>query len=195
MTLSNIALAIDIEHDNGKVIEIGLTEINLTKKKVERTLSIPVYKEVVSDRIAELTGWTTKKLHKQAVTFPANMEYPQQMSTFSETFYDVTNKRTLSICAAVLRLKKYGIARRLIITDSDDEMDLIYKDLYIEPLENKRVINTITLLKASGQLRLNKNYSLPSALEELGLKFEGRLHSGKDDSLNIARLFLAAIKR
>jgi inhibitor of KinA sporulation pathway (predicted exonuclease) len=35
---------------------------------------------------------------------------------------------------------------------------------------------------------LKKSISVERAIESLGLKFEGRPHSGKDDALNIARI-------
>lgn len=149
---------IDLEHDSGRVIEIGLTTINQDLDIVQ-SYSLPVKVDFnLSPGIVELTGWTDKLLSRRGL--------PQQEI-----------KRRL--------FDKYGIANRIIVTDSGNECNLL--ESFLESPISKERINISTIFKI--KYRINSNKSLTEMLNMVNLEFEGREHSGKDDSLNIARLF------
>lgn len=161
MKLSNIANAIDLEHDNGRIIEIGVTTIGLTQRRILQTYSIPLKIDwELSPEIAQLTGWTTAKL----------------------------NRRGLDHYQADERLLKYGFKNRLLITDMSDEISAIeqqFQSYSPHRLNISILYSLFTGKEATG---------LEGMLAEFGLTFEGRLHSGADDSRNIARIFLELLQ-
>lgn len=179
---SNIANVLDLEltcYEGGifpegempEIIEIGITMVDLTKRSVIKTISIPVVptRSTVSPYCAALTGWTYAKLMRQGVPF-------------SEAC------RRLS--------EKYGGRNRLIVTDSDGEGETIRSQCALMgvayPLGSS-FLNVSTLFELlTGE---KGNLPLDQMLEKLGMAFEGRRHSGADDSRNIARLFLALTGR
>jgi DNA polymerase III alpha subunit (gram-positive type) len=69
MSITNTAVAIDTEHDSGRLIEIGFTTISLMDLEPQVCHSIPIKVDFeVSKEITELTGWTNSKLNKSGVT-------------------------------------------------------------------------------------------------------------------------------
>jgi len=100
MKLPNIANVVDIEHDEGKIIEIGLTTISLKEYCILKTYSIPIKPDFeISKNIVDLTGWTTNKLIKQGIE--------------KHLLFD--------------RLNKYGFQNRLLISDQANEFDILEK--------------------------------------------------------------------
>ncbi len=154
-----------------EIIEIGLTTVDIRSRKILRSLSLPIIpsKSKISSFCTELTGWTEAKLKRQGMPF-------------SEAL------RRLS--------EKYGAKNRTLITDSDDELGTIRAQCELFGLEcpfDSGYINVSAVLSLlSGETR---NLSLPDKLALFGLEFQGVQHSGKDDSLNIARLLLAIVER
>jgi inhibitor of KinA sporulation pathway (predicted exonuclease) len=150
-----------------EIIEFGLTTVDLKKLAIVQSLSFPVIPTMsrISPYCTELTGWTEAKLRKQGAPF-----------------------------AEVLRRfeSKYGAHNRLLITDSSDELDTVRAQCALMGLAcpfGGGYLNVSTVMSVlTGDLR---NLSLPEKLKLFGLEFEGNLHSGKDDSRNIARLLLA----
>ena len=159
MKLSNLANVIDVEHDQGRLIEIGITIVNLTKREIAQTYSLPVKPDIeISTTISDLTGWTTAKLKKRGTTL------------------EEANRR----------LATYGSANRLLVTDASDEIPALEKMLGTN-LSPHRLNVSILFALATGK---DINLGLETMLNEFGMQFEGRLHSGADDSRNIARLFI-----
>ena len=159
MKLSTTANVVDVEHDNGRLIEIGLTTVSLKDRKILQTYSLPIKPNFeLSPAVMELTGWTSSKLMKQGIDMPE----------------------------AIRRLAVYGFANRLLVTDASDEIGFLEKALAIR-FSPHRLNVSILFSLATGK---NINLGLEAMLAECGLQFEGRLHSGADDSKNIARLFL-----
>lgn len=175
---SHIVNVLDLElscYSNGEfppgerqeIIEFGLTTVDLKKLAIVQSLSFPVIPTMsrISPYCTELTGWTEAKLRKQGTPF-----------------------------AEVLRRfeSKHGAQNRLMVTDSNDELDTIRAQCALMKLPcpfGGGYLNVSTVLALlTGDLR---NVSLPEKLNLFGLEFEGNLHSGKDDSRNIARLLLA----
>lgn len=159
MKLPKIANVVDIEHDNGRLIEIGLTTVSLADRRIVQTYSLPLKPEdAISPEILELTGWTMSKLSKQG----------------------------LDKSEVVRRMETYGFRNRLLVTDASNEIPFLEKCLQVE-LSPHRLNVAILFALSTGK---DINCGLEAMLSHFGLEFEGRLHSGADDSRNIARLFL-----
>lgn len=161
MRLSNIANVIDLEFDGSRVLEIGLTTVDLNKRSIIKSYSFPIKVEEgyeVDKEIIDLTGWTTKKLNRQG--------------------FELEQVRAI--------LTKHGFWNRLIISDCSDELDKLEDTFFSKYSPHKLNISILFSLRI-GQFT---DLSLDSMLEEFNLKFEGRKHSAKDDSYNIARVFL-----
>lgn len=170
MELSNTCCALDLEHMNGIVIEIGITTINIPSREILKTYSIPL-KPIdpctgepfeVSKHIKDLTGWTTAKLNKQGVSREE----------------------------AIRRLRTYGMANRLIVTDMDDEVRLLEENLEEDFSQSRLNVSTL-LFTFKGQ---SCKLGLVKMLDVFGMTFEGRQHRAADDSFNIARVFTALLK-
>lgn len=154
-----------------EIIEFGLTTVDLKKLAIVQSLSFPVIPTMsrISPYCTELTGWTEAKLRKQGTPF-----------------------------AEVLRRfeSKHGAQNRLLVTDSNDELDTVRAQCALMGLPcpfGGGYLNVSTMLSVlTGDFR---NVALSEKLNLLGLEFEGVLHSGKDDSRNIARLLLAIRER
>jgi inhibitor of KinA sporulation pathway (predicted exonuclease) len=150
-----------------EIIELGLTTVNLKTLAIVQSLSFPVIPTMsnISPYCTELTGWTEAKLRKQGTPFAEVMRRLES---------------------------KHGAQNRLLVTDSNDELDTIRAQCALMGLPcpfGGGYLNLSTMLSVlTGDLR---NVSLSEKLNLFGLEFEGVLHRGKDDSRNIARLLLA----
>lgn len=165
---SKIANCIDLELHEGEVIEVGLTTIDLSRRQVLQSYSFPIkHDKRISDEIYQLTGWTQSKL----------------------------NKSGEPLWVVMLRLQeKYGLAGRLMVVDDRDE----WKTLNTPAPDCEFFRFTPEQMNVSNLFRIKYNdfssQSLEGMLEKTGLGFIGRQHRAKDDSFNIARLFLELIK-
>jgi len=159
MRLSAIANVVDVEHDDGRLIEIGLTTVSLKDRKILQTYSLPIKPDFdVSPAVLALTGWTLATLSKQG----------------------------LNKAEAIRRLGVYGFANRLLVSDASDEVAFLEKALAMT-FSPHRLNAAILFSLATGK---DINLGLEAMLAQYGMHFEGRLHSGADDSRNIARLLL-----
>ncbi len=159
MKLPNTANVLDLEHDNGRLIEIGFTTVSLKDRKIVQSYSLPIKPDFeLTPEVTELTGWTTAKLLKSGI----------------------------SIEEACRRMEKHGFASRLLVTDQSDEVPFLEAALG-RSLSSHRLNVSIMLTLATGN---QINLGLIEMLRLYGLEFEGRQHSGRDDSFNIARLFV-----
>lgn len=174
---SKVANAIDLELHEGEVIEVGLTTIDLGARSILQSYSFPIkHNKRISDEIYQLTGWTQSKLNKSGEELP------------------VVYKRLL---------EKYGLVGRLLITDDKDEWRTLVSDA-VNKLSLKAREPLFTGMEAPEQVNVSSLFrikyndfssqSLLGMLEKTGLGFIGRQHRAKDDSYNIARLFLELIK-
>ncbi len=159
MKLSKTANVVDVEHDNGRLIEIGLTMVNIEDRKILQTYSLPIKPEFeLSSEVAQLTGWSTAKLIKQGITKEE----------------------------ASRRLMTYGFANRLLVSDASDEIPFLEESFATKFSSHRLNVSILFFLLTGNDI----NVGLETMLAKRGLQFEGRLHSGADDSKNIARLFL-----
>ncbi|MGE3553018.1 MAG: exonuclease domain-containing protein [Candidatus Obscuribacterales bacterium] len=95
-------------------------------------------------------------------------------------------KQGLEKSEVVRRMETYGFRNRLLVTDASNEIPLLEKCLQVG-LSPHRLNVAILFALSTGK---DINCGLEAMLSHFGLEFEGRLHSGADDSRNIARLFL-----
>ena len=160
MKLSDIANVLDFEHDNGQLIEIGLTTVNIPDRKILQSYCLPIKPDFeLSPQITELTGWTAGKLRRQGV----------------------------ELVEATRRLVDlYGFSNRLLVSDSSDEVPSLEQSLNVSFSPHRLNVSILFALFTGKPI----NLGLEIMLAEFGMQFEGRPHSGVDDSKNIARLFL-----
>lgn len=99
MKLANIANVIDVEHDTGRLIEIGLTTVAIQERQILQSFSLPIKPDFeLTPAVSDSTGWTTpSKLLKQGV----------------------------SKDEASRRLAMYGSNNRLLVTDHSDEIPFL----------------------------------------------------------------------
>jgi len=72
MKLSNIANVFDVEHDDGRLIEIGLTTVSLKDRQILQSHSIAIKPDFeLTAEISRLTGWTTAHLN-----LPGSFQFP-----------------------------------------------------------------------------------------------------------------------
>lgn len=186
--MNKIAIAIDLELNPVTVnplfgepfkvwepIEVGITEISLTEKRILKKVSLPIkYDKLLDPEIVALTGWTDKKLQRSGIPFT-------------------------EVCRKLR--DKFGAGNRLIIIDQWTELNPIHNacrnmNIYDPFLGwNEK---PPSLFNICDFYRIKKNdftsQSMESMLEGLGMEFEGRQHRASDDSYNIARIFLELIK-
>lgn len=167
-----------------QIIEVGLTVVDAEKREIVNSYSFPIkypyqvpwpfndtgYMEVpnaniVTPKITTLTGWTETKLVRQG-----------------EPLAKVTERLAV----------KYGAKNRICVIDSEDEFEPFKYPLgTMNPFGGKTFnISEMYRLKT----RKFESVSLLDMLKGVGLEFQGRQHSGKDDSYNIALVFLELIK-
>lgn len=154
-----------------EIIEFGITTVDLSKLTILQSFSLPIIPTMssISPYCTELTGWTEAKLKRQGMPF-------------SEALRRIE--------------KKYGGKNRTVVTDSDKELDAVRAQCQLMGLPcpfGSGYFNVSTFIAVlTGELR---NLSLPEKLALFQLEFDGSLHSGKDDSRNIARLLIEMATR
>lgn len=176
---SRIANSLDLELHEGEVIEVGITTIDLGARAILQSYSFPIkHDKRISDEIYQLTGWTQAKLNKSGEELP--------------TVY-------------MRLLHKYGLLGRLLVVDDKDEFDTLMRGAVWKShaLREKDWIIPHLGSQAPEQMNVSNLFrikhkdfssqSLLGMLEATGLGFIGRQHRAKDDSYNIARLFLHLI--
>lgn len=170
---SKVANSIDLELHDGEVIEVGLTTVDLSRRQILQSYSFPIkHDKRISEEIYKLTGWTQKALNRAGEELP------------------VVYKRLV---------EKYGLLGRLLIVDDKDEFSTLNGDAFNKDENfNHWYDGAPEQMNVSNLFRIKYNdfssQSLEGMLEKTGLGFIGRQHRAKDDSFNIARLFLELIK-
>ncbi len=184
MKLSNIVNVIDTERacwpdkkELGPVIEIGLTTIDLKTKQIIKSYSFPIK---ALEQVGNEKGFLVQR--------------PVDISPFCHELTGWTSKKLEKQGKEfweVWRLlkEKHAITSRLAVADQDDELNFFNSTCYDKPT----FLNVSALWSLAFDYR-DKSESLDHMLESVGLSFEGRRHSARDDSYNIARLFLVLLK-
>lgn len=175
---SRIVNSLDLELHEDEVIEVGITTIDLDARAILQSYSFPIkHDKRISDEIYQLTGWTQAKLNKSGEELP--------------TVY-------------MRLLGKYGLLGRLLIIDDKDEFLTLQRDAVSKAYSDPKYLGPYLGSAPPEQMNVSNLYrikykdfssqSLLGMLEATGLGFIGRQHRAKDDSFNIARLFLELIK-
>lgn len=166
--ISNIAVAIDLETDGGRLLEVGLTTIDWRKGLIMQTLSLPIHpgdEPEVSDHVRDLTGWDNARLRKGGVSK-----------------YEVARRMT----------DLYGMRSRLIVCDASDEVSFVETALNTKLSEHRINVAILFALRHRIEMSASLEQMLVATRGDDGpLNFEGQPHRASDDSRNIARLFLA----
>ncbi len=153
-----------------EIIQIGLSMVDLPSLTIIQRVSIPVVPVMskVSQFCTDLTGWTEARLRRQGVPF----------------------------AEACRRLAKYGAVGRLLITDSDDELEPFRSQCAATGVQypfGSNVLNLSTVFTLMANQR--RNLSLTAKLAQCGLTFEGMPHRADVDAFNLARLFIELVSK
>ena len=153
-----------------EIIQIGLSMVDLRSLTIVKRVSIPVVPQMskISQYCTDLTGWTYAKLSRQGVTF----------------------------AEACRRLVKNGSVGRLLVTDTDDELQPFRNQCALAGVNypfGDSVLNLSTVFALMADQR--RNLPLEAKLAQFGLKFEGLQHRADVDAFNIARLFIELVSK
>ncbi|MBX9878035.1 MAG: hypothetical protein K2Y22_06205 [Candidatus Obscuribacterales bacterium] len=163
MKFSNIANVVDCEHQEGRLIEVGLTMLNLKERKILKSYCMPVKVDFeISPEITALTGWTNRKLQRQGMPL-------EQIAN--------------------MLINKHGFKNRLLLTDMSNEIQFLEEQLGAKFSDHRMNISILYAMK-TGQM---EKVSLEGMLATFGMTFEGSPHLGVDDSKNIARVGLVVM--
>lgn len=184
MSYSKLINVIDLEFEGArpwnKIIEIGLTVVDGEKRQIVQSYSFPI-------RYLAKLDWPFNEAG--FIEYPeANMVTPEITELTGWTEKKLL-KQGEPLPKVITRLEtKYGAKNRLCVIDCEDEFDAFGED---NPFGRKTFnISEMYRLKT----RTFTGVSLLDMLKGCGLEFVGRQHSGKDDSYNIARVFLELTK-
>lgn len=184
MKISSVINVIDVEAtcwDNEKdrkgqpneIIEIGISEVDLKNPVILKSghIYIKPKNSTISEFCTNLTGITPELIEKEGVSFGN----------------------------AVKRLKLlYRTHNRLWISWGDYDKIQLQKDCDRNNLEYNRIFfkRHINFKSVFAILNgLSKELGVSAALNYVDFKFEGTPHSGKDDSYNIARLYVDVLEK
>jgi DNA polymerase III alpha subunit (gram-positive type) len=127
MKLSNIANVFDVEHDNGRLIEIGLTTVAIQERLIVQSFCLPMKPDFeLTPAVSDLTGWTTSRLLKQGV----------------------------SKDEASRRLAMYGSSNRLLVTDHSDEIPFLENSLACKLSPHRLNISILLALLTGNDINL-----------------------------------------
>lgn len=155
----------------GEIIEFGITELNL--KTLAKGKSESIYVKTKHSDISEycvaLTGISQDILDKQGI------EYFKACQKLKEDYK--SNNRIWASWGDYDRNKTQYQCEKFAVK---------------YPFTSRH-INIKTLFAIA--FNLEKEVNVMEALNLLNMTFEGNLHSGKDDSYNIANIFIEIIKK
>jgi inhibitor of KinA sporulation pathway (predicted exonuclease) len=156
-----------------EALEIGITEVDLFDLKINRSRSMYIIPQnsTISEFCTKLTGITPGQIAGAGVSFI------RAVHTLKQTFR-IHNRHWIS----------WGDYDKDQLQRDCDRNNLVYKKIFF-----KRHINFKTVFAML--YGLPKELGVEAALTHIGLKFIGQLHSGKDDSYNIARLYIHTLEK
>lgn len=159
------------EGETQEIIEIGIAEINLPERKIHKTRSIVVkpLSSRVSPYCTQLTGWTQEAVDEQGTTL-------LHACTQLQTDFSSRNR---------LWVSQGNFDRKLFAKNCN-----MYGVPY--PFGDDHMNISAVFSIFSGSYRKN---GMKRQLDTLGLKLEGKHHSGVDDAKNIARVTLELVQR
>jgi inhibitor of KinA sporulation pathway (predicted exonuclease) len=152
-----------------EIIEIGVSQIDLRTKEIEKVESILIKpeKSVVSSFCKKLTGISQRDVYNKGISLKEACEHLMAHYISKEIVWgswgDFDEKQFKRECLSKV-------------------IDYPFSDLHIDLQK-----------EFSNLLKTKRLYGLTNALSEFDLEFEGRPHSAKYDSYNTARLYLNMI--
>lgn len=154
-------------NQESEIIEIGVCTLDLQSLEVGEPLSLLVKPaSEISTFCTELTGWTQ-----------ADIDF--KGTTLDEAF-------------KVLR-KQYNSKNRIWASYGQYDQNQVRKEC--ERKQFNYPFGTFHLnIKAVVETVLGQPFGMAEALKKLNMELEGRHHNGRDDSLNIAKVYARLLK-
>lgn len=220
--INDIILVVDVEatcwaehnSDNGlrtriepvsEIVEVGVCELNRFTLEITNPKSIPIKPifSTCSEFCTQLTRWDDEKL-KYAGTFHdacgiLDKEYNSRNIPWAswgdydrmQFERDCEHKITWRRLKSPLPDSEFIETVGLMPTEEDLKSigGILYRTLYPFGRTHINIKSLFNILRQKG-----RECGVSEALKEVGLEFEGRPHSGIDDSYNIARIFSVLIE-
>lgn len=156
-----------------ETIEIGISEVGLSDLKIDRSEGIYIIPQnsTISKFCTKLTGITPGQIAGEGISFT------RAVRTLKQTFR-IHNRHWIS----------WGDYDRDQLRRDCDRNNLIYNKVFFKRHTNFKTVFAMLY-------GFPKELGVEAALQHVGLEFEGQLHSGKDDSFNIARLYIHTLEK
>ena len=156
-----------------EIIEIGITEVDLSELSSYRSEGIYVapQKSTISKFCTKLTGITPGKIAKEGISFA-------KATGNLKTSFRIHRRHWIS----------WGDYDKYQLQKDCTENNLIYNRIFF-----KRHVNFKTVFAMMHGLP--RELGVEAALSHVNLEFMGSPHSGKDDSYNIARLYMHTLDK
>jgi inhibitor of KinA sporulation pathway (predicted exonuclease) len=156
-----------------EAIEIGITEVGLSDLEINRTDNIYIIprNSTISEFCTKLTGITPGLIAGEGVSFV------KAARTLKQTFR-IHNRHWIS----------WGDYDKDQLQRDCDRNNLVYNKVFFKRHTNFKTVFAMLY-------GLPRELGVYAALDHIGLKFAGQLHSGKDDSFNIARIYVHTLEK
>ena len=156
-----------------EAIEIGITEVDLSDLEINRSNSVYIIPRdsTISEFCTKLTGITPELITGEGITF-------SKATSILKTSFRIHNRHWIS----------WGDYDRDQLRRDCDRNNLVYNKVFFKRHTNFKTVFAMLY-------GLPKELGVEAALTHVGLKFAGQLHSGKDDSFNIARLYVHTLEK
>jgi inhibitor of KinA sporulation pathway (predicted exonuclease) len=156
------------------------------------------YQEIIEISIVEVS-MKTLELRKEIQIF-CKPSLGGTISLFCKNLTGITqgkiDKTNFNIESAIELLnKKYGFNKRPLISWGND-LSAIVKEFKKKGVDFNPPVNNFDLSLVDNLInKKEKGTALSKAMNEYGLEFEGKAHSGLIDARNTARLYIEFIKK
>ena len=156
-----------------ETIEIGITEVDLSNLKTNRSENIYIIPRdsTISEFCTKLTGITPGQIAGEGISF-------HKATSILKTTFRIHNRHWIS----------WGDYDRDQLRRDCDRNNLVYNKIFFKRYTNFKTVFAMLY-------GLPKELGVEAALAHVNLKFVGQLHSGKDDSFNIARLYIHTLEK
>jgi inhibitor of KinA sporulation pathway (predicted exonuclease) len=156
-----------------EAIEIGITEVDLSNLEINNSKSVYVIprNSSISEFCTKLTGIPPALIAGRGVSFT------KAIRVLKQTFR-IHNRHWIS----------WGDYDKDQLQRDCDRNNLVYNKVFFKRHTNFKTVFAMLY-------GLPKELGVEAALTHIGLHFAGQLHSGKDDSFNIARLYVHTLKK
>ena len=163
----------DRKDQPNETIEIGITEVGLSDLKTDRSENVYIIprSSTISEFCTKLTSITPGLLAGKGISFT-------KAARTLKTTFRIHNRHWIS----------WGDYDRDQLRRDCDRNNLIFNKVFFKRHTNFKTVFAMLY-------GLPKELGVEAALNHIGLKFIGQLHSGKDDSFNIAQLYIHTLEK